>query len=212
MPKNIISASVLNTDLSEFGKTAQKIDENGVEWLHFDVMDGEFVENITFGSAVLASVAPHTKALKDVHLMVAHPQRQVKLFADAGAQMITFHAESDCNPSEVIKAIKDCGVMAGIAVKPKTPVSEIMPYIADCDMVLVMTVEPGYGGQGFMPETLGKIKEIRAAFPDKNIQVDGGINDRTAVLVKEAGANVLVSGTYLFRAEDMRKTAELLRA
>ena len=211
MPETIISASILNSDLADLKGTAGRVDESGAEWLHFDVMDGGFVENITFGSSVLAAVKPHSRAFMDVHLMVMHPQTQVKLFADAGAQMITFHIESDCDPKAVIDEIHALGVKAGISVKPNTPVSEIKPYIDAVDMVLIMTVEPGYGGQGFINETLGKIREVRALAPEKDIEVDGGINRETSKLVREAGANVLVAGTFLFRAEDMAKAVSALK-
>ena len=211
MPETIISASILNSDLADLKGTAGRVDASGAEWLHFDVMDGGFVENITFGSSVLAAVRPHSHAFTDVHLMVTHPQTQVKLFANAGAQMITFHIESDCDPKAVIDEIHALGVKAGIAVKPKTPVAEIKPYIDAVDMVLVMTVEPGYGGQGFIHDTLGKIREVRELSPDKYIEVDGGINRETSKLVREAGANVLVAGTFLFRAENMEKAVGMLK-
>lgn len=211
MPETIISASILNSDLADLKGTAGRVDASGAEWLHFDVMDGGFVENITFGSSVLAAVRPHSHAFMDVHLMVTHPQTQVKLFANAGAQMITFHIESDCDPKAVIDEIHALGVKAGIAVKPKTPVAEIKPFIDDVDMVLVMTVEPGYGGQGFIHDTLGKIREVRELSPDKYIEVDGGINRETSKLVREAGANVLVAGTFLFRAENMEKAVGMLK-
>ena len=210
MPETIISASILNSDLSDLRTTAKTVEKSGAGWLHFDVMDGEFVENITFGSSVLAAVKPHSAEFLDVHLMVTHPQRQIKLFAAAGADNITFHVESDCDPAEVIRGIHALGLKAGIAVKPKTPAEAILPYLADVDMALVMTVEPGYGGQGFMPETLPKIRELRKAAPGLHIEVDGGINADTAKLVKEAGANVLVAGTFLFRAEDMATAVKSL--
>lgn len=211
IPGTIISASILNSDLSDLRATARRVDESGAEWLHFDVMDGNFVENITFGSSVLHAVKPYSKAFFDVHLMVRLPERQIKLFAEAGADNITFHTESECDPAALIDEIHSLGIRAGVAIKPGTDVSDVLPYIDKADMVLIMTVEPGYGGQGFIPETLEKIRSVRKAAPSIDIQVDGGINDSTVKLVKEAGANVLVAGTYLFRADDMRTAADILR-
>ena len=211
MHGTIISASILNSDLSDLRSTARKVDESGAGWLHFDVMDGSFVENITFGSSVLKAVKPYSGAFFDVHLMVTDPTRQIKLFAEAGADNITIHAESGCDTLAVLREIHSAGIGAGIALKPRTPASAVLPFINDVDMILVMTVEPGYGGQGFMPDMLPKIKELRALAPDKDIEVDGGINAETAKLVKEAGANILVAGTYLFRSEDMHKAAENLK-
>lgn len=211
MHGTVISASILNSDLSDLRTTARKVDESGAEWLHFDVMDGCFVENITFGSSVLHAVKPYSNAFFDVHLMVKDPTRQIQLFAEAGADNITIHAESSCDIHAALAEIHRLGISAGIAVKPKTPASAVVPYIGEADMILVMTVEPGYGGQGFMSDMLPKIRELRSLAPDKDIEVDGGINAETSKLVREAGANVLVAGTYLFRAEDMRKAADSLR-
>lgn len=210
-----ISASVLNSDLSRLGESAAAIAENGIEYLHFDVMDGEFVENITYGSAVQNSLKSRTTALLDTHLMVKTPARQIPLFAAAGSAIITFHVESDGDPAALIDLIHSLGVKAGVALKPKTPAEAAFPYIETADMILVMTVEPGYGGQGFIPEMTDKIRAIRARADETgrpiDIQVDGGINEKTAPLVKEAGANILVAGTYLFRAENMKAAADLLR-
>ncbi len=210
-----ISASVLNSDLSRLGESAAAIAENGIEYLHFDVMDGEFVENITYGSAVQNSLRSRTTALLDTHLMVKTPARQIPLFAAAGSAIITFHVESDGDPAALIGLIHSLGVRAGVALKPKTPAEAAFPYIETADMILVMTVEPGYGGQGFIPEMTDKIRAIRARADEMgrpiDIQVDGGINEKTAPLVKEAGANILVAGTYLFRAENMKAAADLLR-
>lgn len=203
MPETIISASILNSDLSDLRSVAAKVDASGARWLHFDVMDGDFVENITFGSSVLRAVKPYTNAFIDVHLMVRYPKRQAELFAEAGADNITFHFESSCKPREMIRMIHSYGIRAGVAIKPHTNISTLLPYLETADMVLIMTVEPGYGGQGFIPATLDKISEIRRKAPHLDIEVDGGINPETAALVREAGANVLVAGTYLFRAEDM---------
>lgn len=215
MPSIKISASILNSDLSNLGNEVKRISENNIEYVHYDVMDGEFVENITYGSSIQKALIPHTSAKMDTHLMVRNPMRQVKLFADAGSDIITFHIESECDPSAVIDEIHSYGIKAGIALKPNTPASAVFPYLEKADMVLVMTVEPGYGGQGFISSMTDKIREVREKASqigkDIDIQVDGGINAETAVLVKEAGANVLVAGTFLFKAEDMKKAANSLR-
>ncbi|MBO5265875.1 MAG: ribulose-phosphate 3-epimerase [Ruminiclostridium sp.] len=215
MPSVKISASVLNSDLSALGNEVKRISDNGIEYVHFDVMDGEFVENITYGSAVQKSILPHTSAKIDTHLMVMHPGRQVKLFADAGSDIITFHIESECDADALIDEIHSYGVKAGVAVKPNTPAEAVFPYIEKADMVLVMTVEPGYGGQGFIHAMTDKIRKVREEADrlgkDIDIQVDGGINTETAKLVKDAGANVLVAGTFLFKSEDMKKSADSMR-
>lgn len=210
-----VSASILNSDLAQLGASVKKACQSGADMVHVDVMDGVFVENITYGSAVQKAISAYSDRIIDTHLMVQLPARQVKLFADAGSDIITFHAESECNIDEMLTSIHDCGVKAGIAIKPMTPAEIVLPYIEKADMILVMTVEPGYGGQGFIPETLGKIETIRAAAEKSNpslmIQVDGGINDKTAELVKKAGADVLVAGTYLFKATDMSAAVKSLR-
>ncbi|MCM1333707.1 MAG: ribulose-phosphate 3-epimerase [Bacteroides sp.] len=210
-----ISASVLNSDLSALGETAKRIAESGIEYLHFDVMDGEFVENITFGSAVQAAVARKAPVAVDTHLMVRRPARQIPLFAEAGSRIISFHLESEGDPAETAALIRSYGVRAGIALKPATPAEAVFPYLNKIDLVLIMTVEPGYGGQGFLPETVEKIRAVRAEAErigkGLDLEVDGGINQKTAPLVRAAGANILVAGTYLIRSADMRATAETLR-
>ncbi len=210
-----IAASVLNSDLSALGKTAERIAESGIEYLHFDVMDGEFVENITCGSAVQACVTRKSAVAVDTHLMVRHPARQIPLFAAAGSKILTFHLESERDPAELLETFRSYRIRAGAALKPNTPAEAVFPYLTRLDLVLVMTVEPGYGGQGFLPETLGKIRAIRQEADrlgkDLDIEVDGGINERTAPLVREAGANLLVAGTYLFRADSLRAAADRLR-
>lgn len=210
-----IAASVLNSDLSALGKTAERIAESGIEYLHFDVMDGEFVENITYGSAVQACVAKSCPVALDTHLMVRRPARQIPLFAKAGSRILTFHLESEGDPAELIGMIRSHGILAGAALRPGTPAEAVFPFLDRLGLVLIMTVEPGYGGQGFLPETLGKIRAVRreAARLGREIliEVDGGINEKTAPLVREAGADLLVAGTYLFRAESLRAAAETLR-
>ena len=210
-----VSASVLSADMLDLGNEIKKLEKSGIDMLHFDVMDGIFVNNITFGLPVLQQVRKATDMFLDVHLMIADPIRYVKCFADFGADLISFHIESKSDTLETIRAIKDCGIKAALAVKPATPAEEIYKYLPYIDMVLIMTVEPGFGGQSFIPETLEKIRDVRNKISelglDTDIEVDGGINSKTANSVIKAGANVLVSGSYLFSAEDMRIAANALR-
>ena len=210
-----ISASILSADLLNLESEIKKLEKCGVDMLHFDVMDGVFVNNITYGIPVLAQVLKATDMVLDVHLMITDPLKYIKEFAIAGADIITFHIESESNIMETIKAIQQTDARRAIALKPNTPAESVFPYMEYLDMVLVMTVEPGFGGQKFMDMT-EKIRKIRKYADEKgfdiDIQVDGGINGETAPLVKEAGANILVSGSYLFKAENMEDTVRKLKA
>lgn len=214
---NFVSASILSADLLNLESEVRKLEKAGVDMLHFDVMDGLFVNNITFGLPVLEQinkiVSPYMEL--DVHLMIADPLKYIREFDRAGADIITFHIESESDTMETIRAIQQTEAVAAIALKPGTPAESVFPYMEYVSMVLVMTVEPGFGGQKFM-DMSEKIRKIRR-YADENcletdIQVDGGINEETAGIVKKAGANVLVSGSCLFRADDMKKTAGILRA
>ena len=210
-----LSASMLASDLSAIAEEIKRCENAGIEWLHIDVMDGVFVDNITYGNNVVSAIRNKSEIFFDTHLMVTDPTRLIPLFAKAGSDMLTIHLESNGDTADNLKAIRDNGMKSGLAVKPGTPVEEVYPYLSLCDMVLVMTVEPGYGGQGFIPYCADKVKQLRDYCNEKNIemdiQVDGGINADTADIVKQAGANILVAGTYLFKAEDMKKAAELIR-
>ena len=207
--RNIItSASLLAADLSIIGNEVVRCAAAKVDWIHFDVMDGRFVEQITYGAPVMKWLMKHCTLPMDVHLMVEDPTRQIELFAAEGADIIDIHIESSCDISACLKRIRELGKRSALAVKPGTPVEEAYKYLPLCDMVLVMTVEPGYGGQGFIPEMLPKVRALREyadshGFPALDIQVDGGINPVTAEDAKLAGANVLVCGTGLFRSDDM---------
>ncbi len=212
--KNIASASILSADFCNLGKDIVRAEDAGCEYIHFDVMDGVFVPNISYGIPILKAVSKIVKGTLDVHLMIIDPIKYVKDFADNGADIITFHSEADSDVMETINAIHFCGKKAGLAIKPNTPVSEIEQNLDKIDMLLVMTVEPGFGGQGFISETLDKIAKAKKIIDSKGlsvpIQVDGGINAETAELVKKAGAEILVAGSYLFGALDMGSAVEKL--
>lgn len=213
--RNYVSASVLSADMLNLKSEISKITDAGVDMLHFDVMDGVFVPNITYGLPVLEQVRKATDITLDVHLMITDPIKYVGRFAQCGADIISFHIESKSNTLETVKAIKSAGAKAAIAIKPDTPIENVYEYLPYLDMVLVMTVEPGFGGQGFIYDTVKKISAVKNKIVslglDTDIQVDGGINDETAEIVKSAGANVLVSGSWLFKSENMSESVENLR-
>ena len=213
--KYYVSASVLSADLLDMRSEIKKLEDNGVDMLQFDVMDGVFVNNITYGLPVLEQVRKATDMTLDVHLMITDPLKYVDNFAKAGADIISFHSESVSDVRKTIKAIKAAGVRAALAIKPKTPAESVYELLPELDMLLVMTVEPGFGGQSFIPDTVEKVRLIRNKMNelglDCDVQVDGGINYETAPVVREAGANVLVSGSCLFRAEDMSEAVRKIK-
>lgn len=215
MKETVISASLLASELTDFKSELRRCEEAGVDMIHYDVMDGVFVEQITYGAPVLKWIRKATKLPLDVHLMVEDPTKQIDFFAEAGADSVTTHAESSCDIPRCLERIHELGMKAALAIKPATPASVVFDFISQCDMILVMTVEPGYGGQSFMADMMPKVEEIRR-YADENgfealdIQVDGGIGADTADIAKAAGANVLVAGTSLFKSEDMRGLCGLL--
>ena len=210
-----VSPSVLAADFSKLLEEVKSIEAAGADMVHLDVMDGMFVTNISFGLPVIASLRKNTDMFFDVHLMIDRPERYIARFIEAGADLVTFHYEATEDSAAALDLIHSYGKMAGISVKPGTPVEDIFPLLDKCDLVLVMTVEPGYGGQAFIPETLDKIKTLRAEIEKRglnvDIQVDGGINEETAKLVKEAGANNLVAGSYVFKANDRKHAIDLIK-
>jgi ribulose-phosphate 3-epimerase len=210
-----ISPSILTADFAKLGEEILTI--KNADYLHVDVMDGVFVPNISIGIPVVEALRKITDMVLDVHLMISSPRRYVERFARAGADIIVFHIEAE-TPKNIfasIEAIHALGKKAGLSIKPKTPVKALMPYINEIDLVLVMTVEPGFGGQSFMSDMLPKIEETReilsAHAPNCELEVDGGINDETAKLCVNAGANVLVAGQYIFNQKDRAATIDYLK-
>ena len=210
MNKILIAPSILSADFSELGEEIKDVERSGADWIHVDIMDGHFVPNLTIGPVVVKAIRPVTKLPLDVHLMIENPEKYIESFVKAGADIITFHIESQDDPKEVIKLIRYYKKKVGVSIRPKTELSMIEPILSMIDMVLIMTVEPGFAGQQFILDCLPKIESLRKVFK-KDIQVDGGINESTSQEVRASGANVIVAGTAVFGTKNYSEAIKKLR-
>lgn len=214
MMNYVLAPSILAADFKVLGQEMKKTEDNGAEYIHFDVMDGMFVPSISFGMPVMASIHDATEQFMDAHLMIQEPIRYVEAFQKAGADLLTVHLEACEDVKATLDKIHEYGMKAGISINPETDVKELMPYLEDADMILVMSVHPGFGGQKFIPETLEKIRAVRNMLNKKNldtdIQVDGGIYVENVREVLDAGANVIVAGSAVFRGDAGENTAKFM--
>ncbi len=213
--KTLIAPSILAADFLNLGENISQVEQAGADWLHIDVMDGHFVPNISFGIPVVEAVRRGTKLPLDVHLMIANPELYIEKFINAGANSITIHQEATPHLHRLLTLIKELGANAGVSITPSTPILQLEDVIELVDLILIMTVNPGWGGQTFIPSSLKRIEECKKLINNSGrqiyLEVDGGIDEKTAPLVKKAGANVLVAGTSVFKANDIQKAINILR-
>lgn len=210
--ERIISPSMLSADFGHLDRDTRMIDESAAQWIHIDVMDGVFVPNISFGFPVMKPIRQASAKFLDVHLMIVNPEKYVKRFAEAGADLVTFHYEATDSPGNVIRMIKECGVKAGISIKPATPVDVLADLLPELDLVLIMSVEPGFGGQSFIEGSWDKVRQLRRMIDERNlsviIEIDGGVSAANAGDLYAAGCDALVAGSAVFRAVDPKTEIE----
>lgn len=211
----LVAPSILSADFSKLGEEIKAVEMAGADWIHIDVMDGHFVPNLTIGPVVVKSIRKTTSLPFDVHLMISNPEKYIERFVDAGADILTVHIETVENPLEIINKIRDLGCKAGLTLNPDTPFKKISEFVSEVDLVLIMTVYPGFSGQKFKEEMIPKISEARKKIDsirkDIYLEVDGGINDKTSILAKNAGADVLVAGNHVFKSKNYEKAISLLK-
>ena len=210
MKHTIVAPSILSADFLHLGEAIRLVEESEAEWVHCDIMDGHFVPNISYGIPIVKAVRPATKKVVDCHLMIEHPELYVEAFAAAGADMITVHQEACVHLDRQVAQIHNLGCKAGVALNPATPVETLVDILHAVDMVLIMSVNPGFGGQKFIPRALDKVRRLRALAPDLLIEVDGGVNAETGAELVAAGADVLVAGSYVFGAKEPREAIHSL--
>ena len=218
MKKIKISPSILSADFSELGNEIKKLEKGGADMIHVDVMDGHFVPNLTIGPPVIKALKKHTSIIFDVHLMISPVHKYIEAYSEAGADIITIHPEATNDLNASITKIKELGKKVGVSLNPETKIEMVLPFLEKVDLILIMSVNPGFGGQKFMPEVLNKVRELKKIQLDKklnfDIEIDGGINFENSKIAIEAGANILVSGTTIFKSNngDIKKNIELLKS